>query len=196
MSEINKVPGGLPGPGGIENKKLKETPTTERGARFRKVAKRLREKQLEELEAALQQRQKNAGLTGEPNVDALRHKSQIPGNTPGTQAPDLQGLFGPKNNPTRNAVQGPSLLDAFKTGKNADPVTNKPAQNFFSPTFMSGVSNTNTATGAASPLNPMYFATPETANWLIMQKLPELGFPGATAFMKQSGSNGGPFVAN
>jgi hypothetical protein len=169
-----------------------ENQDAERSDRFKKVARRIREQRIEEQKNAAPKTPAPGDSSVEAILEALRRKTQLqdPGSTPAITnlPPDLQGLFAPK---------GPSLLDAFGGGGNPQPaLTNPDAASFFQPTFMSGVANTNTATGSASPLNPMFFATPETTAWLIQQKLPELGFPGAQAFLKNSGSNGGPFVAN
>jgi hypothetical protein len=192
MSEIKNTPGVPGGPGSIDETKREEVQNPERGARFRKIARRMREKKLEEM-ANLQGG--GPGSASEALLDAIRRKTQIQGQ-PGSVTTNPFAPTGPGPHTTDPTTAGPSLLGLFGGGKLQPAATNQPAAPVFRPTFKGGVANTNTATGSASPLNPMYFATEETTAWLILQKLPELGFPGAEPFLKNSGSNGGPFVAN
>jgi len=199
MSDIKNVPGVPGGPGGVDETQQADNQNADRGRRFRKIARRIREERMAEIAAAQQAAQPSA--TGQANPDAARLKAQIQGmqaNAPAApQVSGLAGLFGNNPAPTPATTQGPSLRDLFGGGQvQAAPVTQTPAAPIFTPTFMTNVANINTATGNAAPLNPMYFATPETAQWLVTQKLPQLGFPGATIIQKNSGSDGGPFVAN
>jgi hypothetical protein len=61
---------------------------------------------------------------------------------------------------------------------------------------MQDVASVNVAAGISSPLNPTRFATQETADYLVNQKLPALGFTGATVIQKNSlSTGGGPFGA-
>src|SRR5581483_12441599 len=195
MSDIKNVPGVPGGPGGVNETEQDDYHNQEKGARFRKVARRIREERMEELAARQGQTPKTPTVPG----------ANPPGAQPGGPVPDAQALFSPKIPlhtgsipPSAPSPPAPSLLAAFRPppGQPATTTTNPAAPPVFRPTFQGDVANVNTATGAASPLNPMYFATPETADWLINQKLPELGYPGAKIVMRNSGSDGGPFVAN
>src|SRR5690242_4939998 len=183
MSEIKNVPSPTGGPCVMEELQRQENRNSERSVRFKEVARHIREKRLDEQKSATPaDLAAGSASSVESIVEAIRRKTQF---------------RDPAVPPVAGAAQGPSLQQLFSGTASAQPALANPgASPIFTPTFMTGVANVNTATGSASPLNPMYFATPETTAWLIQQKLPELGFPGAQPFLKSSGSNGGPFVAN
>src|SRR5690242_15417758 len=89
MSEIKNVPGAPLGPGGIDPTNQPDTSQRpHHGSRFRDIARRMREK---ELEAELQAQQGNtqqpaAGVTDPSKADALQRKAQLLGGQANPQA--------------------------------------------------------------------------------------------------------------
>ena len=127
--------------------------------------------------------------------------SSAPATPEATQGPSLRDLFGGgavQSNPAAQAQFPSQYGNQFGglAGAKFGGVTGAQAAQNFVPTFMGNTQNVDIITGTVSNLNNRYFATPETAEWLITQKLPQLGFAGATIISKPAGASGGPFVAN
>ena len=233
MSDIKNVSGtGVPG--GIDPTNLDETPDPNKVSRFKQVASRLRQEEVqgdssvpqsgssatqgatpsasdtkrELLRRALSQ----ANLSGLHPQGAPLDTSSTSGvpnlnvsgaGAPGSNTPSasLRGLFGGGAVPAGVETE-PNLHELF-SGVMAQPSQSAAAlasqqqasASVFTPTFQQA-QNVDILTGTVTALNPTYFATPDTADWLVNEKLPQLGFPGATVIEKQAQASGGPFVAN